>query len=98
MASRPEGHSLAAVGSYTANAYGLKDLSGNVWEWTWDTYGDYPTGSTTDPTGAAEGSGRVLRGGGWFNSAAYARVVFRNGDVPAARNNILGFRVARTIP
>jgi formylglycine-generating enzyme required for sulfatase activity len=89
---------LAAVGSYTANAYGLKDMSGNVWEWTWDTYGDYPTGSTTDPTGAAEGSFRVYRGGSWYNSAAFARVANRHWDDPADRISSLGFRLARTIP
>jgi len=89
---------LAAVGSYTANAYGLKDMSGNVWELNWDIAGNYPTGSTTDPAGAAEGSYRVARGGGWLHSAARARVAFRGRADPARRNYDLGFRLARTIP
>jgi formylglycine-generating enzyme required for sulfatase activity len=86
------------VGQKAPNGYGLYDMSGNVWEWTWDAYGDYPTSSTTDPAGAAEGFVRVPRGGGWFNSAGSARVAYRSLDVPAARYDSLGFRLARTIP
>ncbi len=86
------------VGQKAPNGYGLYDMSGNVWEWTWDIDGNYPTGSTTDPAGAAEGSSRVIRGGSWYNSAAYARVAVRGNDDPADRNRDLGFRLARTIP
>jgi formylglycine-generating enzyme required for sulfatase activity/serine/threonine protein kinase len=86
------------VGQKASNGYGLYDMSGNVWEWTWDAYGDYPTGSTTDPAGAARGSYRVLRGGSWYDSAAGARVAVRSFLVPAFRNFSLGFRLARTIP
>jgi formylglycine-generating enzyme required for sulfatase activity len=89
---------LAAVGSYTANAYGLKDMSGNVWEWTWDTSGDYPAGSATDPTGATEGPLRVLRGGSWNGTADLARAAYRYGDLPGFRYDGLGLRLSRTIP
>jgi formylglycine-generating enzyme required for sulfatase activity len=89
---------LAAAGSYIANAYGLKDMSGNVWEWTWDIAGNYPMGSTTDPAGAAEGSFRVFRGGSWFDFAAVAQVADRRYVDPANRSYLLGFRLARTIP
>ena len=57
------GNQTKDVGSYPANAWGLKDMHGNVWEWVQDVYGDYPSGAVTDPTGASSGSNRVLRGG-----------------------------------
>jgi len=86
------------VGQKAPNGYGLYDMSGNVWELTWDAYGVYPTGSTTDPAGAARGSLRVRRGGSWNNSAALARVAYRYGGALAYRDHCLGFRLARTIP
>ena len=88
------------VGQKAPNAYGLYDMSGNVSEWTWDVYGDYPSGSaTTDPTGASGGSRRVVRGGSRAGSAVRLRVAYRNGDLlPSLRFVDLGFRLARTLP
>jgi formylglycine-generating enzyme required for sulfatase activity len=66
------------VGKKTANAFGLYDMHGNVWEWCWDRYGEYPTGTETDPTGGAvSGANRVGRGGSWHNSAEGMRSAFR---------------------
>jgi formylglycine-generating enzyme required for sulfatase activity len=82
------------VGKYPANAWGLYDMHGNVWEWCSDWYGEYPSGSVTDPSGPATGSLRVTRGGGWYCNAAVCRSAFRGSLVPLYRDFFLGFRLA----
>ena len=83
------------VGQKQPNAWGLYDMSGNVWEWCQDWYGDYPSGTVTDPIGAATGSCRVLRGSSYGSGARYCRVAYRYWKSPGRRSSLYGFRLGR---
>ena len=87
---------IKAVGSYKANAFGLYDMHGNVWEWCDDWYGDYPAGAVTDPKGPVTGTIRVLRGGSFDVNDSTARSSSRGVGTPADRVFSQGFRLART--
>jgi formylglycine-generating enzyme required for sulfatase activity len=83
------------VGNYPANALGLHDMHGNVWEWCHDWYAQnyYANSPAVDPRGPATGSLRVLRGGCWNNSGHLCRSARRNKYAPDFRNDTIGFRV-----
>jgi len=83
------------VGSFASNAWGLYDMHGNVWEWCWDWFGSYSSGTQTDPQGASSGADRVMRGGGWYNDSQYVRSAYRSYDSPSLRDSALGFRLVR---
>ncbi len=89
----------ARVGSYRPNAWGLYDMSGNLFEWCLDWYvGHLGTDLVTDPVGAPSGTGRILRGGCYKHIAAYSRSAFRPPMPPASCYCDYGFRVALPLP
>jgi len=83
------------VGKKSANAWGLHDMHGNVWEWCWDWYGSYSSGAQTNPVGADSGYYRVLRGGSWNYSAGYTRSSCRDYNSPENNDYGIGFRLVR---
>lgn len=90
-----DGHTfLAPVGSYKANAFGLHDMLGNVWEFCSTRFGPYPKEAVLDPTGGDPKRGFAVRGGGWSNIASDVRCASRNADPPHFGHSNLGFRVA----
>lgn len=84
-----------AVDSFSANAYGLYNMHGNVSEWVWDFYGAYSTEAQTDPTGVESGTLRVYRGGGWNDFAKNMRSAYRATLAPDKGSFNIGIRLVR---
>ena len=94
-----DGHAFPApVGSYEANAFGLHDMLGNVWEFCSTHFGPYPKEPATDPGDLDPKRGFAVRGGGWSNIPADCRCASRNADPPHFCHSNLGFRVMLAIP
>jgi formylglycine-generating enzyme required for sulfatase activity len=88
------------VGAYPPNAWGLYDMPGNISQWCWDWYADYPEGVQHDPRGPESGPIiRVYRGGSWFSFGADLRSANRFSDAPQFRLDMLpgGMRLARSL-
>ncbi|BBO68998.1 hypothetical protein DSCA_29280 [Desulfosarcina alkanivorans] len=87
----------APVGSFQANAFGIHDMIGNVFEWVADCWNDTYTNAPSDGSAWRDGDCgyRVLRGGSWFTPPGYVRASFRNRFAPDYRSSSFGFRVAR---
>jgi formylglycine-generating enzyme required for sulfatase activity len=89
-----DGKKTAPVGSYPANAFGLFDMSGNVWEWTSDDHCAYADHAVTDPHGRCASGLKVIRGGSWYFGADSARCGLRYTHRPQDRGFSLGVRLA----
>lgn len=83
------------VDSFKPNPWGLYNMHGNVGEWVWDYYGTYDESKGDNPTGPAEGSLRVYRGGGWNDFGKHLRSAYRAAFSPNYRNFAVGLRLAR---
>ena len=83
------------VGLYPANAFGLHDMHGNVWEWCsdWWNSGYYKETPTKDPKGPPAGKEWVIRGGGWKSNPEKTRSAERDANKPSGRQKVIGFRV-----
>lgn len=84
-----------SVGTKLPNELGLYDISGNVWEWCQEWFGNYNSSSQTNPQGSPSGSYCVLRGGSWFDIDRYCRVSFRSNCGPGGHISFFGFRLVR---
>ncbi|MBP5315546.1 MAG: SUMF1/EgtB/PvdO family nonheme iron enzyme [Muribaculaceae bacterium] len=89
------GEKTHVVKQKSPNELGLYDMSGNVFEWCRDRYGNYSSSSQTNPSGPSSGSNRVTRGGSWSLDATYCRVSNRsNKRTPTITSDYIGLRLA----
>ncbi len=97
---RKNGDRTLPVAGKQANAWGLHDMSGNLWEWTQDCWNETYNGAPSDGSAWTTGNCglRSLRGGSWYNFATFTRAAIRGRDVTSNRVNFSGFRLTRMLP
>ncbi len=97
--SKWDNDQTAPVGSFVANAFGLYDMAGNVWQWVQDCYREGYNGASSDGSAWTSENcmNRVIRGGSWISKPPLLRSAGRFRNTPSSRSNLLGFRVARTL-
>ena len=95
--SRWDDDRTAPVGSFSANAWGLHDMHGNVWEWVHDCWNDSYVGAPTDGSAWTQGGcgQRVARSAAWLNTLGGLRSANRSGDTRSGRFSGQGFRLAQ---
>ena len=91
------GSNTHKVGTKHPNGLGVYNMSGNVWEWVSDRYGNYPSARQQDPQGAFSGFDRVGRGGSWGSGAGNVRAAHRSSFSPDIRYDDIGFRLASPV-
>lgn len=85
----------STVGRFTANAFGLHDMAGNIWEWTCSSYDKNYTGMEEKCASENDNNYRVLRGGSWNYSSKYLRSAVRFRYIPSQKDPAVGFRLVR---
>jgi formylglycine-generating enzyme required for sulfatase activity len=88
------GETTHAVAQRQPTPWGFYDMPGNVLEWCYDWYGNYPGGEVTDPSGPRRGHYRMTRGGSWRTDSRLARSAARSGGSEGRRDYTIGFRLA----
>jgi formylglycine-generating enzyme required for sulfatase activity len=96
--SQNSGGTTHEVGLKPANAWGLYDMHGNVYEWYWDWLDDFTSSAKTDPVGPPTGKNRLLRGGAYGSLDEYVRSAFRLGEYPYTKFEAFGFRLVLPLP
>jgi len=91
--------STLKVGSFKPNGYGLYDMSGNVWEWNSDNYGDdyYSDSPSQNPVGPIRGRFKAIRGGSWHSGAMCVQTYYRNGLPANWIDFAVGFRCVKDV-
>lgn len=77
--------------------FGVMDMAGNVREWVYDWFGNYPEDDAVNPKGPVSGEARVIRGGGWHSTGLNARSAARGAATPNTSANNIGFRCANDV-